>query len=279
MKKTYILSILLSSALLLCASLSFAKSQHQQMLQVSILKCGTNLGNKCIQLLTNRKPIYNVSSITLTEKERLSKYFLIDSEKHLNALMNLPANAFWWMHLLYDPAIATALEKNKSKLFFMYRDPRDQIISFIFYYMKIYNTTIDVHDAITDLITQGALYGERPIVNHNINELYQRYLPWMQYPGILNIRFEDLVGSRGGGSDEKQLETVHAIARHLELTRSDEELKIVAESLFGPNLSHTFRQGQIGGWKEYFTDEHKRLFKEVAGQLLIDLGYEQDLNW
>lgn len=30
---------------------------------------------------------------------------------------------------------------------------------------------------------------------------------------------------------------------------------------------------------QYFSAEHKDTFKEVAGQLLIDLGYEQDFDW
>ena len=31
--------------------------------------------------------------------------------------------------------------------------------------------------------------------------------------------------------------------------------------------------------KKYFTDEHKRIFKEIAGDLLIKLRYETDHNW
>lgn len=41
----------------------------------------------------------------------------------------------------------------------------------------------------------------------------------------------------------------------------------------------TFRKGQTGGWKKHFTSDQKKLFKKVAGQLLIDLGYEKDFNW
>jgi len=46
-----------------------------------------------------------------------------------------------------------------------------------------------------------------------------------------------------------------------------------------PANSHTFRKGQVGEWKEVFTEEHKELIKSVAGKLLIDLGYETDLAW
>jgi hypothetical protein len=39
------------------------------------------------------------------------------------------------------------------------------------------------------------------------------------------------------------------------------------------------RKGVAGDWKETFTEEDKRVFKEAAGDLLIELGYEEDNNW
>ncbi len=46
-----------------------------------------------------------------------------------------------------------------------------------------------------------------------------------------------------------------------------------------PELASHLRRGLCGGWKEYFNEEHKRVFKEYAGELLIDLGYETDYKW
>jgi hypothetical protein len=46
-----------------------------------------------------------------------------------------------------------------------------------------------------------------------------------------------------------------------------------------PHKSGTFRKGQPGNWREHFTPANKALFKDVAGDLLIHLGYEQDYNW
>lgn len=39
------------------------------------------------------------------------------------------------------------------------------------------------------------------------------------------------------------------------------------------------RKGVVGDWMNYFDDRIKRIFKEEAGQTLIDLGYEKDLSW
>jgi len=46
-----------------------------------------------------------------------------------------------------------------------------------------------------------------------------------------------------------------------------------------PQNSHTFRTGKSGNWKTVFTERQKDLFKEIAGDLLIELGYEKDYNW
>ena len=40
-----------------------------------------------------------------------------------------------------------------------------------------------------------------------------------------------------------------------------------------------FRKGIAGDWKNVFTEEDKQVFKEIAGDLLIDLGYEKDKDW
>jgi hypothetical protein len=61
-------------------------------------------------------------------------------------------------------------------------------------------------------------------------------------------------------------------------TPREEALEILIEAI-QPRKSHTFRSGKTGGWKEYFTEEQKALFKEVAGDLLVRLGYEENNDW
>ena len=52
------------------------------------------------------------------------------------------------------------------------------------------------------------------------------------------------------------------------------------ESAILPKKSGTFRKGKPGNWQEHFSEQNKALFKEMAGDLLIRLGYEtsQDLS-
>jgi hypothetical protein len=43
--------------------------------------------------------------------------------------------------------------------------------------------------------------------------------------------------------------------------------------------SSFFRKGVAGDWQNVFTERDKEIFKEEAGDLLIDLGYEKDRDW
>jgi hypothetical protein len=44
-------------------------------------------------------------------------------------------------------------------------------------------------------------------------------------------------------------------------------------------IASNLPRGRQGGWKDLFTPEDRKLFKLIAGQALIDWGYEKDLDW
>jgi hypothetical protein len=43
--------------------------------------------------------------------------------------------------------------------------------------------------------------------------------------------------------------------------------------------SHLLRMGLVGDWKRVFNEQDKQTFKEAAGEVLVQLGYEADANW
>lgn len=45
------------------------------------------------------------------------------------------------------------------------------------------------------------------------------------------------------------------------------------------DLKSATRKGQTGDWKNHFNDRLTRIFKEEAGEALIQAGYEKSLNW
>jgi sulfotransferase 6B1 len=168
----------------------------------------------------------------------------------------------------------------------MVRDPRDVVVSGQHYVTSL--RSHDLHRRYTQVLTtpdrrlMASIVGF-PADEHSrglepIGARLQRYLAWRDDPRSLVVRFEDLIGPAGGGSAETQRATVVRIARHVGRELSPDRLGRVAGRVWS-DRSSTFRSGRTGGWREHFTDEHRRAFKTIAGQLLIDLGYESDLDW
>jgi hypothetical protein len=71
----------------------------------------------------------------------------------------------------------------------------------------------------------------------------------------------------------------HAVQRGFPLrTSRSTAIRALAESI-DPQRSPTFRSGKVGAWRDRFSAENKQLFKQVAANLLVRLGYEQDDAW
>ena len=95
---------------------------------------------------------------------------------------------------------------------------------------------------------------------------------WMADPAVLVCRFEDLVGSKGGGSDEAQLTTLTALANHIGYPHTSEELQEIADQLFGNTW--TFDKGQVGRWRESYTQENLEFFNSLYGSYPAQWGYQ-----
>jgi len=77
-----------------------------------------------------------------------------------------------------------------------------------------------------------------------------RYLaiePWVKDNNVLVVKFEDLVGPKGGGSDDKQTETLKQVCSHIGIPL--DLIPRIKKELFGSGRS-TFRKGQTDSWKE-----------------------------
>lgn len=79
-------------------------------------------------------------------------------------------------------------------------------------------------------------------------EVWKQVQGWVESDDVLTVKYEDLVGSRGGGDDELQKSTICKMMLHVGMDVNDGEIKQIAENLYGG--THTFRQGNIEGWRK-----------------------------
>jgi len=239
----------------------------------TIPKCGTHLLMKYIEVLTGKSGKMTWDNWLVPSVDNIS---------------NLSAQEYLITHAVCNAANVKIFSNADIRIIFMLRDPRDQIISLAHFikrrsYWKI--DQLSVSEIITQIIQNYSLYynpsiglQEDVLLSVNQNSFYQLYLPWQSYEFVYTVKYEDLVGNKGGGSDEKQLQAMCNIASHLHIAVNREDLRQIQNQLYD-QTSSTFRTGKIGSWRQEFTKEQKDLFKRVAGDLLIELNYEINHDW
>jgi sulfotransferase 6B1 len=213
--------------------------------------------------------------------------FIFCPSQHSSEIEKIRKGQYLSAHFFWTSELANTLASNNIKTLFITRDLKDIVVSRAYYLTyKLRNEKTDpFHFYLNSLKDDSerimaCISGMKrdEIKAFSISELASRYVPWLNEPHCFSLRFEDLVGTHGGGDRQKQRQIVRMIVRYLNLDLPEKEIEKIAENAFFQNAA-TFRKGQIGDWKNHFTDKHKQLFKEVAGDLLIQFGYESEFDW
>lgn len=204
-----------------------------------------------------------------------------EPEKALHWLGSLRPCDIASAHLFARPDAVTRVCAEKFAPYFIFRDPRDVVVSHVFYVTEMearhahhqHYKSLPGFDARLKVSILGR--PEAGIEFPNIAARFEPYLGWLDHKEVLKIHFEDLIHNRQA--------TLASIIDHLlsrvTLPASRQLILNSLEASINPTKSPTFRSGKTGEWKKHFTDEHKKIFKEVAGDLLVKLGYEKDNDW
>lgn len=184
-------------------------------------------------------------------------------------------------HLFARPEAIARVCSPKFISYFIFRDPRDVVVSHVFYVtdMEARHVHHDYYQSLPDFDARlsVSILG-RPDSDAEFPDIAKRfapYLDWINQPEVLTIHFEDLIHDRAA--------TLTRIMDHLldrfPLSATRQLILDSLETSINPKKSPTFRSGKTGEWKKHFTDEHKKIFKDVAGDLLVKLGYEKNNDW
>ncbi|MEX2160782.1 MAG: hypothetical protein WD751_02615 [Anaerolineales bacterium] len=201
----------------------------------------------------------------------------------LATLRRLQAGDIAYSYLHAREPYISALTRPGVAAFFIYRDPRDVIVSQIFYAMDIhpghgmhdyYTEQLDSMEERINAAIQGVRKPEAPL--SPIRAKYEKYMGWLEQSAVLSLRFEDLVLDR-----ETALGRIldHLAGSGFQPQPPCREAIAALVAAIAPRTSGTFRRGQPGEWQEHFTPENKRIFKAAAGDLLSRLGYEKNDTW
>ncbi len=223
------------------------------------------------------------------------------TEEILKDLKRLLPGDIGYGHLHALPEIIDYLSRPAVSGFFILRDPRDVVVSHVHYITEIepnhvlntyYTQQLKSFDERLRTSILGLTEANFPFPNISIR--FDPYLNWLRCTEVLTIRYEEFLLDQSS-TIGKIID--HAVQRGFPLNpvfstrkypsarmypsagsdRTKAIQTVIAE--LNPHRSPTFRSGKAGGWRQAFSEENKRLFKEISGELLISLGYEFNLDW
>jgi len=240
-------------------------------------KAGSHLLAQYLEGLTAITPLlfldpYPLRTITPDGRRRTAEWVVRE-------IRQLRAGEIRWGYLPARPEYVEELLRKVKVVYFLYRDPRDKVVSHILYALEIhkkhamhrYYQDLPGMDQRIDATIRGV-----PGLVQNIRGSYESYLSWLDQPGVMAVAYEDLM--------EKRDLTLRRMLSHLELSgvqvrAGQAETLEVLRGAMSPRRSPTYRAGNPGNWQHYFSKANKDAFKEVAGDLLVRLGYEHDSDW
>jgi sulfotransferase 6B1 len=204
------------------------------------------------------------------------------ADEILADLKHVPNGVIGWGYVDATKENTSFLTSAGRVNYFMYRDPRDMLVSQVFFATDMqeehgmhdyYNSLPDFSARLKVAISGIDRDGLKMV---SVKQRYEGVFQWLQQKNVMCIRFEDLIDNRDATLNA-MLDEVEKAGCQIPTPR-EKALSVLVEAI-QPGKSHTFRSGKTGGWKEHFSEAHKKLFNDVAGDLLIRLGYEKDNNW
>jgi hypothetical protein len=201
----------------------------------------------------------------------------------LKELRRLKNGDIGYGHLHAHPEIAVELTKPGMATYFIFRDPRDVVVSHVHYitemktdhaHHRYYTRELENFNERLKVSILGLPGTSKPFPD--IGKRFEPYLGWFEAKNVLTLRYEDYINSRVPFLEEI---LDHALRCGLPLEIERKTAVGILSSVIDPQKSPTFRSGKIGKWRDVFSSDHKNLFKDVAGDLLLRLRYEKDLDW
>lgn len=259
---------------------SQALAQTPAVLGNAMPKSGSHLIYQVVQGLAGLGPFVSPGFPPVNRDEVNDK--LTDEEALANLRRMRPGDIAYGYIKALPPFISLLTQPGRAMIF-MYRDPRDMVVSHVYYATEMhpghgmhryYTTALRsmeerIHAAIQGVEEPGSELSP-------LRKKYEGYLGWLEQPAALCLRFEDLILNRPAALN-RILDYLVERGFTPRLPRTQEIA--ILERAIAPKRSGTFRKGQPGNWREHFSEANKAFFKEQMGDLLIRLGYEVDDRW
>lgn len=164
-------------------------------------------------------------------------------------------------HLHYSENTVSALNQKNALHLFVYRDPRDVILSEV-HYLTNMAPWHKMHRKFASLTSTEdrillAILGDGTETYPDSKERIGKYLGWIEDLSVLSVRYEDLNTPTGLAREARTI-----ITRYMKIGGAIENPNKVIEDLIKsiePQKSHTFHKGGIARWKNEMNEEAQQM--------------------
>ncbi|KAB5558898.1 hypothetical protein PHYPO_G00022550 [Pangasianodon hypophthalmus] len=227
------------------------EAREDDVMLVAYPKCG------CNWMVGVLRKIMTTCGYTVPDRPPLIEFYPPDTQK---IVAQAPSRRLLASHLHPDD-IPVSFKTSKTKMLVVFRNPKDTAVSY--YHFTNKNPVLPNAESwdkfFSDFITGEVGWGS----------YFDHALGWekhMDDPNVLIVTFEEL--------KENLLEGVKKIADFFSFTLTDEQIKaITGESTFramqsssetshGNFASIIFRKGEVGDWKNHFSEAQSKQMDE-----------------
>lgn len=186
-------------------------------------------------------------------------------------------------HWPYDPRL--------RRVTFVVRDGRDTMVSFYFFYKlmhdageptalrTLYPAGADLDDVRTNLPRFIEHVFRQPMGVRATWPEYNR--AWLGQPGVACTRYESLRADPDAELTRlcRELGTDPGPGRIRAAVERWDMSRVTGRPHGQEDRSSFVRKGVSGDWRNAFSDEARALFADLAGDALVELGYESSPDW
>lgn len=287
-------------------------ANQSRILINSIPKSGTHLLSKAVELFNYREhydarestntepPIYPIFLNYKEVKQALLKENKLEQRDSLSIPIGTLAPIYVepdifadWMaavpqgryilgHVVWQANLSVLLKKLNYCHLFIIRDPRAVLASLLCFILDARGMP-KKHFLEADfkllspkqrlsLILDGGYVTLADVNVEPFCDIFRSMLAWKTDADCLVLRFEDLIGEKGGGTTHQQKKAVQQIASYLGKTFS-EQVATEFQKIYNP-AARTFRKGSIDSWKHTLDAEDIGRVNEYCQPLCSEAGYQ-----
>ena len=247
----------------------------------SLPKSGTHLLTAILALREELNHSYLHIPTIAVNKSSHDQNFELNRLRMSKYVRSIRSGQFFSSHLPYAKDVVNLVDDKQIKIVNVIRDPRDILLSRLHYVKGLKRHRL--HDYINNKCSNdkermerfifGARDGEKVdgLVPYNLT--LQRFKGWMDDPSVLTLKYEDLVGERGGSTRSGQVSAYQKLFDHIGLPLDEKGFDELSQAT-GQTRTPTLRKGKIGGWKSQLDPELQELLKTHLSDSLSYMRYE-----